>query len=159
MNTLSNSLLNMHYVVGYHLAISPTNYQIDYQKGDSDHTIVMTSHFDTSPKDTCGIPFCCLVPLCRRRKKVVDHLYVDEESSTLRLDSTSAFCGLISCFEAGKVFQVIQDIQPYLILAEPKEILVLSPNQERPSDKDQHRIEEAIEQLDPLLANLFIEYL
>jgi len=155
-NHLFDKLLNMHHIVGYHLPISPTNYQVEIKKDINEHsslnplqyghTIIMTSYFDISPKNICGIPFCCLIPLCRKRKHVTDHFYVNDEESTLRLISTSAFGGLISCFEAGKIFQVIQSVAPYLIMVNPKEIFVLSADNKRPSDDEQLCIKEVIGQ-------------
>jgi hypothetical protein len=157
--SLLDKLINVHHVVGYHLPISPTNYQVDIHRDKNDHMIIMVSHYDVSPKDTCGIPFCCLLPLCHRRKHVTDHFNVDEELSTLTLESTSAFGGLISCFEKGKVFQVIRNVSHYMILVNPKEIFVLSPYQDRPSVEDQLNIDNAIEQINSSSADLPIKYL
>ena len=141
---LFNNLLDMSYVVGYHLPISPYNYQVEIMKADGDNVVAMISHFDVSPKNACCIPFSCLLPVCKQRKQVIDHFYVDEDASTLTLESTNAFCGLISCFEKGKVFQVIQTVEPYLILVNTKEIFILSTSSGKPTVEDQAKIRNAI---------------
>ena len=141
---LLNNLLDMSHVVGYHLPISPYNYQVEIMKAENDNTVAMISHFDVSPKNACCIPFSCLLPLCKQRKQVIDHFYVDEEASTLTLESTNAFCGLINCFEKGKVFQVIQCVEPYLILVNTKEIFILSTSSGKPTKEDQGKIRDAI---------------
>lgn len=156
--SLHDELLNMHHIVGYHLPISPTNYQVDI-RSDGDDTIVMTSHYDTSPKDACCIPFCCLYPSCIRRKVVDDHFYVNETDSSLTLKSTDAFYGLINCCEKGKIFQVIRDIEPYLIMVNPKEIFVLSLYDATPSLEDQNRIRDDVNKIMELPKDFSIEYL
>ena len=157
--SLLNKLINMHNVVGYHLPIHPTNYAVDISRDGADNRITMVSTFDVAPKDGCCIPMCCLVPLCRRRKRVTDHFTLDEEESTLELRSTSAFCGLINCCEKGKVFQVIKSVSPYVIMVYPKEIFVLSPSQGTPTKDEQTAIKNAVTLLDPTFGNLSIEYI
>ncbi len=133
IESLIENLSNMHYVVGYQLPISPSKYTVDITKGNDNSSIIMNSSYDVSKRDACCIPFCCLVPLCHKRKHVTDHFDVNEVEGTLTLQSTSAFCGLISWIEKGKVFQVIRTVHPYIILVNPKEVFVLSPNKTIPS--------------------------
>lgn len=143
-NFLLDDLVKMHYVVGYQLPIHPTNYQVEMLPGKEEHTMTMVSSYDVTRQDGCGIPFNCLAPMCQRRKRVVDHFVVNEEDCTVVLQSTNAFSGLISCIEKGKVFAVIRSVQPYLVLVNPKEVFILSPNQELPNDADRNSIENAI---------------
>lgn len=135
-----DDLLRMKFVVGYQLPISPTNYQVNIEKGNDDHTIVMTSTYDVSRKDGCGVPFNFLKPMCKRRKQVVDHFSVIEENSTLVLQSTNAFYGLISCFEKGKRFRVIKKVGHFVVLVNQKEVFVLSPDEQTPTQEDQNQI-------------------
>lgn len=157
--SLINRLINMHNVVGYHLPIHPTNYEVVIDRDGDDGRITMVSKYNVRPTNACCIPFCCLVPLCRRRKHVTDHFNLDEHESTLELRSTSAFCGLISCIEKGKVFHVIKSVYPYLVMVNEKEIFVLAPSQGTPTKEDQVAIGAAIQQLDPTFGNLSIDYL
>ena len=153
VESLGNLLTQMMYVIGYQLAISPTNYEVDIIV--ENNNLTMTSRFDVSPKDSCAIPFCCLIPLCKRRKIIVDHFYLEESQnenesseSTLRLESTSAFCGLISCIEAGKIFKIIRYSQ-YLLLINSKEIFILSSDKKIPNVYDQTQMINLIVKLDP----------
>jgi hypothetical protein len=81
-----------YHVVGYHLAISPKNYEIEFQKSESQ--FLMISTFDISRKDGCCIPFCCLFPRCERWKEVIDTFTF--QNNKLTLQSSTAFGGLIT---------------------------------------------------------------
>ena len=156
--SIIDDFVNMHYVVGYQLPIHPTKYKVKIN-ARKDHRIKMTSHYNLSPTDKCGIPFCCLFPFFQKRKNITDHFHVTEEDSTIELRSSSAFCGLINCIEKGKTFQVIRTVQPYVIMVNPKEVFILSPNQEQPTEEQQTQITDAVSQNDSSPKSLSIEYL
>ena len=101
----------------------------------------MISRFDVSKTNGCCIPFCCLFPKCSKRKEVIDRFSL--ENTDLELQSSSAFCGLITCFEKGKIFHLIW-IDTYLLLVNPKEIFVLSKELLPPTDQEKIRISTVI---------------
>lgn len=144
------------HVVGYHLPISPSNYQIDLKTTES--RVDMTSHFDVSPKDGCCIPFCCLFRGCRRRKEVHDIFDLDNDASTLTLTLSTAFGGLITCLEKGKVFHFI-GVESLVILANLKEIFILSPTEDHVDEATQAQIKVALATIDLKLIELPIVYL
>lgn len=146
----------VYHVVGYHLAITPTVYEIEFKHAENGQ-ILMISRFNVSPKNACCIPFCCLWPCCKRRKQVIDHFDLDDPN-TLRLTSTSAFCGLISCCEKGKVFQVSRAVPPFMILINDKEIFVLSPFEDEPSAQSKMLIGNVIVQALPGSVGVGIRY-
>lgn len=156
---LLDDLVKMHYVVGYQLPIHPTNYQVDITPGKDEHTMTMVSSYDVTRADGCGIPFNCLAPLCQKRKRVTDRFLVNEEDCTVVLQSTNAFSGLISCFEKGKTFDVIRVNQTYLVLVNPKEVFVMSPNQDQVSEADRASIHTAVMMRKTSPQNLNITYL
>ena len=131
------SIIGKYHVVGYHLPISVENYEIEFRERENGN-IEMISRFDVS--NFC-IPFCCLFPKCSRRKEVIDRFSL--ENTDLKLQSSSAFCGLISCFEKGKIFHLIW-IDSYLLLVNPKEIFVLSKELLPPTDQEKIRISAVI---------------
>ena len=129
------SIIGKYHVVGYHLPISVENYEIEFREREN---IEMISRFDVS--NFC-IPFCCLFPKCSRRKEVIDRFSL--ENTNLKLQSSSAFGGLITCFEKGKIFHLIW-IDSYLLLVNPKEIFVLSKELLPPTDQEKIRISSLI---------------
>jgi len=157
-NFLLDDLVKMRYVVGYQLPIHPTDYHVEITPGKEEHTMTMVSSYDVTRKDGCGIPFNCLAPLCQKRKRIIDHFEVNEEDCSIILQSTNAFGGLISCLEKGKVFYVIRTVQPYLIMVNPKEVFILSPNQELPNDADRKTIQDAVAKSKSSPQHLNLEY-
>ena len=131
------SIIGKYHVVGYHLPISVENYEIEFRERENG-SIEMISKFDVS---NFGIPFCCLFPKCSKRKEVIDRFSL--ENTDLKLQSSSAFCGLITCFEKGKIFHLIW-IDTYLLLVNPKEIFLLSKELLPPSDQEKTRISSLI---------------
>jgi hypothetical protein len=118
----TTDITKMKYVVGYQLpAIRPTEYQVDITTAGD--TVVVTNTYTISKGDVCGIPFCCLSPMCKKRKSVTDRFTLDGDR--LVLSSTSAFGGLISGCEKGKIFQIIESGR-YIILVNEKEIFIYS---------------------------------
>ena len=132
------SIIGKYHVVGYHLPISVENYEIEFRERENGD-IEMISRFDVS--NFC-IPFCCLFPKCSKRKEVIDRFHL--ENTDLKLQSSSAFGGLISCFEKGKIFHLIW-IDSYLLLINPKEIFVLSKELLPPTDQEKIRISKEVD--------------
>jgi hypothetical protein len=155
---LLDDLVKMHHVVGYQLPIHPTDYQVEITRGDEEHMMLMVSSYDVTRTEGCGIPFNCLAPLCKKRKRVVDRFMVNEEACTVVLQSTNAFGGLISWLEKGKAFDVIRINQSYLILVNPKEVFVLSPNKDSPNDADRNSIQTAVSQCKSSPRHIHLEY-
>ena len=134
------SIIGKYHVVGYHLPISVENYEIEFREQENG-SIEMISRFDVSKTNGCCIPFCCLFPKCAKRKEVIDRFHL--ENTDLKLQSSSAFGWLISCFEKGKIFHLIW-IDSYLLLVNPKEIFVLSKELQSPTDQEKIRISSLI---------------
>ena len=154
-----DSIIGKYHVVGYHLAISPTNYTIELEDAGQGH-IMMTSEFDVAPGTGCCIPFCCLFPSCMKRKEVIDQFRLEDDQ--LILEHSTAFHGLITCLEKGKTFRVIKlDVvsRHYVILTNPKEIFILSPEDISPSDEDRTQIKAAIAATDLALVKLSLIFL
>lgn len=103
--------------------------------------ITMESHFDLSQDDNCGIPLAFLSPLCKKTKKIVDRFQVVEVESVMILKKSTAFCGLVGCCcERNKEFELVTSVEPYIIMVYPKEVFVLSPNDNVPTEIVQKEI-------------------
>jgi hypothetical protein len=142
--SIFEDLSKMNYVVGYQLPIHPRDYKVKVEHGKKDHTIKLTSRFNISFGDHYSAPFFSMHPIFSTKKKITASFSVDEEKSSIRLRSSNALLGIPTPIEQGKTFQVIRSNQPYLILVNKKEILVMSPNQTVPNAEDQNRILDAI---------------
>ena len=146
LKPLIDNLVEMHYVMGYHLPISPTNYEIDIVRDHKDvSSVTMISEYNVTAKDGCCFALCCLYPKCKRRKQVTDHFLVHSDDWTMELKSTSALGKCFSKIEAGKKFAVIRVIEPYLIMVQLEpvllpEVFILAPSNIKISKDNQNRI-------------------
>lgn len=148
-------LPKLKFVVGYDLPISPITYEVDIKVYQSMVNIENT--FFVLPEDKCGIPFCCLFPACQEEKVVVDNFTFDKEHSTLILQRSSAFCGLITLFERGKTFN-LYNIDDYVIFVHSKEIFIMSEKEYAPTKDQKQRILDVIRQCPRAPKTLNIRY-
>lgn len=145
-------------VSGYVLPINPTKYSVDFNTiiypntnnediygFPSNIVVSMTSAFKISPKSGCCIPFCCLFHRCRTNKIVTDEFALsmtyDNEFYVLELRNSTAFGGLITLFEKGKIFYVkLLNVYNhiYVMMVNEKEIFILKEAEESSTPNDKH---------------------
>lgn len=151
-------MIGKYYVVGYHLPISPRNYEIEFV--ENEENILMVSHFDISSSCKDCIPFCCLFPKCSQRKEVIDTFHL-QNGNELVLQSSTAFGGCITYFEKGKIFRLLHvpgNMGSYLVLINEKEIFVLFDLPKSPTDKERIAISSAIAEISLSIGILPIRY-
>jgi len=156
--SIFEDLSKMNYVVGYQLPIHPRDYQVKIEHGKKDHTIKLTSKFNISFGDHHGAPFFSMHPIFSTKKKITASFSIDEEKSCIRLRSSNALLGIPTPIEQGKTFRLIRSNQPYLILVNKKEIMVMSPNKQIPNAEDQQRILDAIRASDHSPKKISVHY-
>jgi len=147
-------ITKMRYVVGYQLPIRPSKYEIEVTTAGN--TVSIVNIFTVSKNDACCIPLCCLFPACQKRKTVTDRFILNGDN--LILQSTSAFGGLISCIEKGKVFQIVE-VGRYIVLVNKKEIFIYSDNSKEVSKRDRFEMIQKIEQCEEAPKKIDIVFL